>query len=179
MASSYSISVAPLPSTTSGESDSAPNSEMTCGLFARCSTDPAPALREADSRARDEVVEYSSDSRPLTRQPSEGLLQAVLGLPDDSASTRWTNEIAIDPSPTADAARWMFPHRSSPASEKSHEPRGAADPFRLHKACTERTRDNIPFAPSAMIEVFYNQRRRHSRLGQVSPAAYERRTHAA
>jgi transposase InsO family protein len=29
------------------------------------------------------------------------------------------------------------------------------------------------------IEVFYNQRRRHSTLGQVSPAEYERRTHAA
>ena len=29
------------------------------------------------------------------------------------------------------------------------------------------------------IEVFYNQRRRHSTLGQISPAAYERRTHAA
>ena len=29
------------------------------------------------------------------------------------------------------------------------------------------------------IEVFYNQRRRHSTLGQISPAAYERRTQAA
>ena len=29
------------------------------------------------------------------------------------------------------------------------------------------------------IEVFYNQRRRHSTLGQISPAQYERRTHAA
>jgi putative transposase len=29
------------------------------------------------------------------------------------------------------------------------------------------------------IEVFYNQRRRHSTLGQLSPAAYERRTVAA
>jgi transposase InsO family protein len=29
------------------------------------------------------------------------------------------------------------------------------------------------------VEVFYNQRRRHSTLGQVSPAAYERQTHAA
>jgi putative transposase len=29
------------------------------------------------------------------------------------------------------------------------------------------------------IEVFYNQRRRHSTLGQISPAAYEQRTHAA
>jgi putative transposase len=30
------------------------------------------------------------------------------------------------------------------------------------------------------IEVFYNQRRRHSTLGQISPAAFERRaTHAA
>ena len=29
------------------------------------------------------------------------------------------------------------------------------------------------------LEVFYNQRRRHSTLGQISPAAYERRTHAA
>lgn len=29
------------------------------------------------------------------------------------------------------------------------------------------------------IEVFYNQRRRHSTLGQISPAAYERQTHAA
>src|SRR5205823_11882430 len=27
------------------------------------------------------------------------------------------------------------------------------------------------------IEVFYNQRRRHSTLGQISPAAYERRAH--
>ena len=29
------------------------------------------------------------------------------------------------------------------------------------------------------IEVFYNQRRRHSTLGQISPAAFERRTAAA
>jgi transposase InsO family protein len=31
------------------------------------------------------------------------------------------------------------------------------------------------------IEVFYNQRRRHSTLGQISPAAFEkaRATHAA
>ena len=29
------------------------------------------------------------------------------------------------------------------------------------------------------IEVFYDQRRRHSTLGQISPAAYERRTQAA
>ncbi len=29
------------------------------------------------------------------------------------------------------------------------------------------------------IEVFYNQRRRHSTLGQISPAEYERRTSAA
>lgn len=29
------------------------------------------------------------------------------------------------------------------------------------------------------LEVFYNQRRRHSTLGQISPAAFERRTHAA
>jgi transposase InsO family protein len=29
------------------------------------------------------------------------------------------------------------------------------------------------------IEVFYNQRRRHSTLGQISPAQFERRTHAA
>lgn len=26
------------------------------------------------------------------------------------------------------------------------------------------------------IEVFYNQRRRHSTLGQISPAEFERRT---
>ena len=29
------------------------------------------------------------------------------------------------------------------------------------------------------IEVFYNQRRRHSTLGQISPAEFERRTAAA
>ena len=29
------------------------------------------------------------------------------------------------------------------------------------------------------IEVFYNQRRRHSTLGQISPAAYERQAQAA
>jgi transposase InsO family protein len=29
------------------------------------------------------------------------------------------------------------------------------------------------------LEVFYNQRRRHSTLGQISPAAFERRTAAA
>ena len=28
------------------------------------------------------------------------------------------------------------------------------------------------------IEVFYNQRRRHSTLGQISPAAFERRAHS-
>jgi transposase InsO family protein len=31
----------------------------------------------------------------------------------------------------------------------------------------------------AYIEMFYNQRRRHSTLGQVSPAAFERQTPAA
>jgi putative transposase len=29
------------------------------------------------------------------------------------------------------------------------------------------------------IEVYYNERRRHSTLGQVSPAVFERRTAAA
>ena len=29
------------------------------------------------------------------------------------------------------------------------------------------------------IEVFYNQRRRHSTLGQISPAGFERRFNAA
>jgi transposase InsO family protein len=29
------------------------------------------------------------------------------------------------------------------------------------------------------IEVFYNQRRRHSTLGQISPAEFERRSQAA
>ena len=29
------------------------------------------------------------------------------------------------------------------------------------------------------VEVFYNQRRRHSTLGQISPAAFERRATAA
>jgi transposase InsO family protein len=29
------------------------------------------------------------------------------------------------------------------------------------------------------IEVFYNQRRRHSTLGQISPAVFERRAAAA
>ena len=29
------------------------------------------------------------------------------------------------------------------------------------------------------IEVFYNQKRRHSTIGQISPAEYERRTQAA
>ena len=29
------------------------------------------------------------------------------------------------------------------------------------------------------IEVFYNQKRRHSTLGQISPAAYERQTQVA
>ena len=33
-----------------------------------------------------------------------------------SASTRWTNEIAIDPSPTADATRLMLPRRTSPTA---------------------------------------------------------------
>ena len=41
-----------------------------------------------------------------------------------------------------------------------------------------------PVVPPAQLfdylEVFYNQRRRHSTLGQISPAAFERRvTHAA
>src|SRR5689334_13913462 len=35
---------------------------------------------------------------------------------DYSASTRCTNEIAIDPSPTADATRLMFPARTSPTA---------------------------------------------------------------
>jgi transposase InsO family protein len=29
------------------------------------------------------------------------------------------------------------------------------------------------------IVVFYNQKRRHSTIGQISPAEYERRSHAA
>src|SRR5215469_16894834 len=46
--------------------------------------------------------------------------QAPTGGADDlcpnSASTRWTNEIAIDPSPTADATRLTLPHRTSPTA---------------------------------------------------------------
>ena len=33
-----------------------------------------------------------------------------------SASTRWTNETAIEPSPTADATRLMLPDRTSPTA---------------------------------------------------------------
>ncbi len=33
--------------------------------------------------------------------------------------------------------------------------------------------------PSRLFEVFYNQRRRHSTLGQIIPAALERRAAAA
>src|SRR5882724_1827235 len=33
-----------------------------------------------------------------------------------SASARWTNETAIDPSPTADATRLTLPHRTSPTA---------------------------------------------------------------
>src|SRR5262245_47475845 len=35
---------------------------------------------------------------------------------NDSASTRCTNEIAIEPSPTADATRLTLPHRTSPTA---------------------------------------------------------------
>src|SRR5262249_26462212 len=34
----------------------------------------------------------------------------------NSASARWTNEMAIDPSPTADATRLMLPQRTSPTA---------------------------------------------------------------
>ena len=34
-----------------------------------------------------------------------------------SANARWTNEMAIDPSPTADATRLMLPHRTSPTAK--------------------------------------------------------------
>src|ERR1044072_7720637 len=36
---------------------------------------------------------------------------------DYSASTRCTNDIAIEPSPTADASRLMFPARTSPTAK--------------------------------------------------------------
>src|SRR5262249_56184835 len=34
----------------------------------------------------------------------------------ESASARWPNEIAIEPSPTADATRLTLPHRTSPTA---------------------------------------------------------------
>ena len=37
-------------------------------------------------------------------------------LPTHSASTRWTNEIAIEPSPTAEATRLILPARTSPTA---------------------------------------------------------------
>ena len=40
-------------------------------------------------------------------------------------------------------------------------------------SCSEAKRELF-----AYIEVFYNQRRRHSTIGQISPAAYERRARA-
>ncbi len=39
-------------------------------------------------------------------------------------------------------------------------------------SCSEAKRELFEY-----IEVFYNQRRRHSTIGQISPAAYERRAH--
>jgi putative transposase len=39
-------------------------------------------------------------------------------------------------------------------------------------SCSEAKRELFDY-----IEVFYNQRRRHSTIGQISPAAYERRAH--
>src|SRR5215469_15138747 len=36
--------------------------------------------------------------------------------PNYSARVRWTNETAIDPSPTADATRLTLPHRTSPTA---------------------------------------------------------------
>ena len=39
-------------------------------------------------------------------------------------------------------------------------------------SCGEAKRELFEY-----IEVFYNQRRRHSTIGQVSPAAYERRAY--
>jgi transposase InsO family protein len=46
------------------------------------------------------------------------------------------------------------------------------------------TADSIGWVSRSMqlfdyIEVFYNQRRRHSTLGQISPAAFEHRAAAA
>ena len=41
-------------------------------------------------------------------------------------------------------------------------------------SCSEAKRELFDY-----IEVFYNQRRRHSTIGQISPAAYERRARAA
>jgi len=43
-----------------------------------------------------------------------------------------------------------------------------ADPFESHAHAKEVLFDHI--------EVFHNQRRRHSTLGQISPAEFERRT---
>ena len=58
-----------------------------------------------------------------------------------SASARWTNETAIDPSPTADATRLTLPHRTSPTAntpgsevssrygERSSRPSGSGEIF--------------------------------------------------
>jgi transposase InsO family protein len=50
----------------------------------------------------------------------------------------------------------------------SHPARRAADRFESCGAAKMELFDDI--------EVFYNQRRRHSTLGQISPAAFERGT---
>ena len=41
------------------------------------------------------------------------------------------------------------------------------------------TRDSARLAIHEYIEVFYNRRRRHSKLGYLSPAEYEAKYHAA
>jgi hypothetical protein len=63
----------------------------------------------------DEII-----NRPgLENGPSPSSKSTAYDAANDSASTRCTNEIAIEPSPTADATRLMFPHRTSPTANTS------------------------------------------------------------
>src|SRR5882672_2309687 len=52
----------------------------------------------------------------MLKKRTPGRSGEIVRVYEQSASTRWINEMAIDPSPTADATRLMLPHRTSPAA---------------------------------------------------------------
>jgi hypothetical protein len=75
------------------------------------------------------------------------------------------------------------PEQGRELADASTEPHHLLPKFRFCEVDSMET-DHFPSVGGAKmaifdyIEVFYNQRRRHSTLGQISPAAFERRAAA-